>query len=140
MNILKREHFLLASAVLATLVSVGTDILKREHFLLSSAVLATVVSIGIIISLVVRDFGGLYANALVLTLASVSAIAAYRFARNRFRFTASYIVFTVSILPTMFGWLIFLYLPSFFLISAVAAFTLIRFVVGLLQNQKLNES
>lgn len=116
------------------------NILKREYFLLSRAVLATAASIGIIISLVVRDPTGEYANIVLLIFPSASAIAAYRFAHNSFRFTASYIVFTVSILPTIFGWLIFLYLPSFLLISAVTAFTLIRFIVGLFQNRELNES
>ena len=96
---------------------------KKETYLLLNAVLVSSVSIGVFFAFVVRDSWGLNGNTVLLTLISGSAFTAWRFSKTPIRLTASYLIFSLSIAPTIFGWIIFLYIPSFLLLSAIVTLT-----------------
>ena len=105
-------------------------IAKKETYLLLNAVLVSSVSIGVFFAFVIRDCWGVNGNTVLLALASGSAFTAWRFSRKPIWLTASYLIFSLSIVPTIFGWIIFLYLPSFVLMSAIIIFTWTRSIVG----------
>ena len=103
-----------------------------KYLSLTAAVLATLVSFGLFVSLLLRESASPNAwNMLTILGASASAFAAYYFVRKPIVFFVSYIVFTVSVLPATFGWIAFLYTPSFLLLTVVAMLIVIHPIFGL---------
>ena len=87
---------------------------------MTAAVSAVLVGIGILVSFFVRDES--LENPFfvaVIFAPGLSGLAGSYFSRHPIRFVASYMVFVASVAPTIFGWIIFLYLPSLMLLTIV---------------------
>ena len=77
---------------------------------------------------------------LYMLITPAAAFAAYRNSSNPFRFLASYIVFTGSIVPTIFGWIIFLYPPALLLLTIGVIINMVRLGVDLLRNRQSRQA
>ena len=108
---------------------------STERTLLWTFALTTTVSTGLFISLIIRESASLNAlNLVTLVGAPLSVLAAFYLSRNLVLLLLSYAMFTVVVAPSTFGWVAFLYVPSFLLLTGVVIFTLISRTVTLIRR------
>ena len=101
----------------------------RARLLRSALVLTATVSFGLFVSLILRESASLnWLNLWTLIGSSVSVLAALHFSRNFFLLLASYLLFIVAVAPATFGWIAFLYVPSFLLLTTAVISKLIATV------------
>ena len=100
--------------------------------LLWTLALTTTVSTGLFISLIIREAASPNAlNLVTIVGAPLSVLAAFYLSRNLVLLLLSYAIFTAVVAPAMFGWVVFLYVPSFLMLTGVVIFTLINSAVTL---------
>lgn len=103
----------------------------RAWFLRSALALTATVSMGLFFSLILRESASLnWLNLWTLIGSTASALAALYFSRNLFLLLASYLLFIVAVVPAAFGWIAFLYVPSFLLLTVAVVSRLITTVVA----------
>ncbi len=101
----------------------------RTWFLGSALVLTATVNVGLFISLIVRESASLnWLNLWTLTGSTASVLAALYFSRIWFLLLASYLLFIMAVVPATFGWIAFLYVPSFVLLTIAVISKLIATV------------
>ena len=111
------------------------DGFSTERTLLWTFALTTTVSSGLAISLILRESASLNAlNLVTLIGAPLSVLAAFYFSRNLVLLLMSYALFVITVAPATFGWVAFLYVPSFLLLMGVVIFTLISRAVTLIRR------
>ena len=113
-----------------------------KYLALAAAVLATASSVGIFVFILAQKHTeGNVVVSFILVLASAASIAAYYSARAKktIAFLISYIIYGISIAPTMWSLGIFTYLPIFFLMTAVLILMFIRTISTLFSNKPSKE-
>jgi len=111
------------------------DGFSTKRTLLWTFTLTTTVSSGLAISLILRESASLNAlNLVTLIGAPLSVLAAFYVSRNLVLLLMSYALFVITVAPATFGWVAFLYVPSFLLLTGVVIFTLISRAVTLIRR------
>ena len=111
------------------------SVFSTKWILLWTFVLTAMISTGMAISLVLRESASLNAlNLVTLVGAPLSVWAAFSLSRNLVSLLLSYVMFVITVAPAIFGWVVFLYVPSFLLLTGVVIFTLIRRAVALIRR------